>query len=110
MHQELGLLEIVLTGTHGVLRPMLSAGAGAYHLGYTSVGAPPYIGTTGGTWAALGSVGAGASLRLSSRLLATLDVQALFTAPRAVVTIAGTDVGRAGTPSLLAAIAAMTEF
>jgi hypothetical protein len=110
IHQELALLEVVLTSTRGVLRPTASAGAGAYHLGFTSVGEPPYLGTTGGTWAALGSVGAGASLRLGSRLVATLDVQALFTAPRAVVTIAGTDVGRAGTPSLLAALAAMTEF
>jgi hypothetical protein len=110
IHQELGLLEVVWTSAKGTLRPTVSAGAGAYHLGFTSVGAPPYIGTTGGTWAALGSIGAGASLRLGGRLLATLDLQALFTAPRAVVSIAGTDVGHAGTPSLLAALGAMTEF
>ncbi len=110
VHQQLALLEVVLSGTRGVLRPTVSTGVGAYHLGFSSVGAPPYLGTTGGTWAALGSIGAGASLRLGGPLLANLDVQALFTAPRAVVTIAGADVGHAGTPSLLAALAATTAF
>jgi hypothetical protein len=100
VRQELALLELVYAfPARGPLVPVLSAGAGAYHLHIAGAPDPPLRAAEGDVWAALAGAGAGVGLRLTERAALLADAQVLFTQPRPVVQLASEMLGTAGRPT-----------
>jgi hypothetical protein len=103
VRQELASLELLLrlpVASESV-RPLLLAGAGAFHFDVTGTAQPPYQGKTGGVFAAHVDLGAGAAVRLAPRVFLLGDVRAMWVAPRPFVRAAGQEVGGVGRPSVL---------
>jgi hypothetical protein len=100
VRQELALLELVYAfPAGGPLVPVLSAGAGAYHLHLAGAPDPPLRPAEGGVWAALAGAGAGVGLRLTERAALLADVQVLVAQPRPVVQLGRETLGTAGRPT-----------
>lgn len=100
VRQEMAFLEAVWaveTGTAVV--PVVSAGAGGYHLFASGAPEAPLVGATGEVWSIAALLGGGAGVRVTERAALLLDVHALFAEPRAVVALGGERVGSAGRPS-----------
>jgi hypothetical protein len=112
VRQELLTLDLVyapLVDWAG-FSPLLWIGAGAYHLYADGNLAPPLIAQSDEVWAFAGALGAGLGYRLTPEVMATVDVEALLTAPRAQVTIAGEPIGSSGRPSLDASLGITVRF
>jgi hypothetical protein len=103
VRQELASLDVVLRlpVSSESVRPIVVAGAGAFHLDVTGTAEPPYRGRTGGVFAAHIDIGAGAAVRLAPRVYFLGDVRAMWIAPRPFVRAAGVEVGSVGRPSVL---------
>jgi hypothetical protein len=99
-------------GNESRLQPFATAGAGIFHLAASGVGAPPdqFRGKSAALWAPSAVVGAGCALALHPRVALVIDAEALVTFPHAIVKVAGTEVARAGRPSLLASASAVGSF
>lgn len=111
VRQELALLELVYVFPgDGALVPVLSAGAGAYHLYAAGDPIPPYQAATGDVWSVLAGAGAGAGLRLSDRTTALADLHVLLTEPRPVVKLAGEELGTAGRPTVAFSLGILTRL
>ena len=101
VRQEMAMAEAVYSlEALGPVVPRLSAGVGVYHLHAAGDPAPPYEAASGEVWAALAGAGAGLGLPLGARVAVLLDVQVLFAEPRAVVRLAGEQLGAPGRPSV----------
>jgi hypothetical protein len=102
VRQEIAFLEaFYAVDTRSPLIPVVSLGAGAYHLYASGAPKPPYIGASAETWTAAANAGLGGAYRLAERVALTLDVRGFLTVPRPVVTLAGRELGSAGRPSIL---------
>jgi hypothetical protein len=100
VRQELAALEIVYAlEASAPIVPVVSAGAGAYHLKGVGAPRPPYMSASGHVWAGFACAGAGLGVRLSDRAAALVDLHVIFTEPRAVILLAGEPVGSAGRPT-----------
>jgi hypothetical protein len=92
------------------LVPVLWLGGGVYHLYAEGDVAPPLVSRSDQVLAAAGVAGLGLGYRLHPKVTALLDLAALLTAPRAVVTILGEPIGSAGRPSLLGSLGVAMAF
>jgi hypothetical protein len=91
--QALGLVEgIVELAPHSWLRPAVSLGAGAYHIGAEGSAAWPYEALDPGTWTFAADVGTGLSLSLSSSFALCLEGHATFVTPRPVIRFVGVEI------------------
>ncbi|MCC6556983.1 MAG: hypothetical protein IT372_28865 [Polyangiaceae bacterium] len=102
VRQELAALEIVYELPGGPIVPILSAGAGAYHLHAEGAPSPPLRAAAGDVWAVLAGAGAGLALRIGDRAAVIVDVNAFVTQPRPAVELAGEPLGTAGRPTFAA--------
>lgn len=99
LRQELGLLELGWEPALDVpVRPRVGAGLGVYHFDARGRATPPYVGGGDDAFSALGSLGAGAVMRLGHALRLVLEGRGLFAFPRPVVRFASTDAGVAMRP------------
>lgn len=102
VRQELASLEVFYAfDLRSSFIPVVSLGAGLYHLDATGAPLPPYTAASDEVWSGLFGVGAGGVYRLTDRVALTMDVRGLMTAPRPVVALAGQELGSAGRPSIL---------
>jgi len=84
--QELGLLELISEiAPQSWLRPSLSLGAGAYHIGVEGSAAWPYAGLDGGRFAFAADAGAGLTLSLTSAFALSLEGHAILVTPYPVI-------------------------
>ncbi len=99
--QDWGALELVLTPpTHGVVRPLLAAGAGALFVAVEGHASSPYEGLPSSRWAVAVDGGTGVQIFLGTRFALSFEGYALFARPYPVIQFLGTEVARAGEPSL----------
>ncbi|MEQ9320662.1 MAG: hypothetical protein RIF41_15955, partial [Polyangiaceae bacterium] len=90
--------------------PTVWAGGGLYHLHANGDVTGPRVGVSDEVWAAAITAGAGMGYRLTESITAFVDASAVVTMPRAVVTLFGEPIGRAGRPSLLADVGVAIRF
>jgi hypothetical protein len=103
--QQFGLLEVApIFFADAPLRPLLSFGAGAYHLEATGEAALPYEASTQQVWTALLDAGGGAHLSAGRHFGVSLEAHVLFTSTRPAVRIAQLEVGGAGRPSIVGSL------
>ena len=93
-----------------LVTPFVTAGIGGLYLGVAGTALPPYRGETDSTLAALLAAGAGAALRLGTRVALVADVRILVAAPAPIVRASGAEAARVGRPSLLEQIAVEVAF
>jgi hypothetical protein len=86
----------------GTVTPAILLGAGAYRFDVIGTAAAPYEGKSDGLTAAVFTAGGSARLRLGARVALVGSARLLWIAPEPVLLAAGTEVGSAGRPSLLA--------
>jgi hypothetical protein len=106
VRQELLSLDLVYRPpvAAGAVRPLLLAGAGAYHLAVSGTAETPYHGRTDAVFAAHADLGAGAVFGLGRRVSILADARALVVVPKPFVRAAGQEVASAGRPSVLGEI------
>jgi hypothetical protein len=107
VRQELGSAEI---GLASVARPfgLLGwIGLGGYHLRTVGSSAAPYRARSDDVVSLAASAGVGGVARISSRVLLSAELGALWLTPYPVVMIAGKAAGAAGLPSLSMALGVM---
>jgi hypothetical protein len=115
VRQELAMVELVYSPSRAWLAPLLSIGAGGYHL-YTSgqPSDPRNHGSTDNAWAALIDAGVGIAARLGSSAAVSIDLHAFVTEPSASVGIGdGPDdatIGPTGRPSFVASLGLQSRF
>lgn len=90
--------------------PVLFAGGGVYHLHANGDVIGPGVGVSDEVWAAAVTAGGGMGYRVADFVTLFVDASAIVTMPRAVVTLFGEPIGRAGRPSLLADVGAAIRF
>jgi hypothetical protein len=84
--QELGLLEIGATFRRGRrVRPLITLGAGAFHVRIEGQGVSPYFGQRDQSWAAMFDCGAGAYVTVSAALAIAVELHALLAAPSSFI-------------------------
>lgn len=102
LRQELAIAEATFEPFGGFLaRPFIGAGVGAYHLQARGEAGAPFVGAHDSAWSALAAVTAGARLRLTPSLSASLGARAFVPFPRPVLDFAGNHAAAAGRPSWL---------
>jgi hypothetical protein len=107
--QSLSLLELVHVFRPGaVLRPTVSAGAGAYRVEVGGSGLGPYVGRSEGFWGAAADVGLGVALRLGQHIAVSAETHGTLMFPYPAIQLADTEVGHVGRPALLAGIGLVT--
>ncbi len=109
--QELGLLELV-GGVAALswLRPSLSLGAGAYHIGVEGSATPPYASLSGDRFAFAADAGAGLELSLTSALALSLEGHAILVTPYPVIRFLEVDVAKVGNPLLCGALTLVAQL
>jgi hypothetical protein len=113
VRQELAKAELVWmpsVGGPAWLAPMLSVGAGPYHLHVRGTATLPFRAASDDVWAALFDAGVGLAGRMSARAAIVVDAHAIVTTPRAAVAIGGTQVASAGAPSLFTSLQLVASF
>src|SRR5262249_1976720 len=98
--QELALLEGVVTLFPGWIRPVLSAGIGAYRLGVVGSGVAPYQGVSNDLWAFAADAGAGAELAFSQNIALAIEAHGFMSFPYPSVRIGSEELGPVAHPSL----------
>jgi hypothetical protein len=84
--QEIGLLELVgEVAPQSWLRPSLSFGAGAYHIGVAGTATSPYAGFDGNRFVFAADAGAGLALSLTSAFALSLEGHAILVTPYPVI-------------------------
>ena len=91
------------------LAPILSLGAGAYHLHAHGAASGSYVGTSADSWAAVFDGGAGVAVRVAERFAFVADVHAMVAAPRPLIAI-GDATTSAGRPLLLDTLTGVLSF
>jgi len=109
--QELGLLEL-MGGIAPLnwLRPSISLGAGAYHIGVEGSAAPPYASQSGDRFAFAADAGAGLALSLTSSLSLSLEGHAILVTPNPVIRFLEVDVAKVGNPLLSGALTLVAQL
>ena len=103
--QELGLLELIgEIAPRSWLRPSLSLGAGAYHIGVDGNAASPYAGLEGGRFTFAADAGAGLTLPLTSAFALSLEGHAIFVTPYPVIRFLEVDIATVKSPLLYGAL------
>jgi hypothetical protein len=103
--QDVGLAElVVMPWPAGMLRPVLSLGAGAFYASVDGRANPPYAGRQSARWAGAVDGGVGAEARIGGRFALSLEAHALLVQPFPVVEVLGADVARGGQPSVLTSL------
>jgi hypothetical protein len=99
--QELGLLEVIgEIAPHFWLRPAVSLGAGAYHIGVDGSANWPYAGASGGRFAFAADAGAGLACSLTSSFALSLEAHALLVTPYPVIRFVDVNTADTGRPLL----------
>jgi hypothetical protein len=105
VRQELALLELIgEIAPQSWLRPAISLGAGAYHIGVDGSANSPYTSLHGGLYAFAADVGAGLALSLTSSFALALEGHALLVAPYPVIRFLDVDTAKTGRPLLSGAL------
>jgi hypothetical protein len=103
--QELALLELLGEfAPRNRIRPTISLGAGAYHIGVDGSANSPYAGLDGGRFAFVADAGAGLALHLTSALALSFEGHALLVAPYPVIVFLDVDTAETGRPILSGAL------
>lgn len=103
--QEIAVLELLRGFRPGTrFQPLLSLGAGAYHVGVEGIGIAPYVGKTGGQWAGAGCAGAGAVVHVARHVALAAGVQAVLTVPHSVVRLANVEAATGVRPLVIATV------
>jgi hypothetical protein len=112
VRQELAKIELVWLPAVGPtwLAPMVSVGAGPYHLHVRGTATPPFRPASDDVWAALLDAGVGLAGRMSPRAAIVIDAHAVVTTPRAAVAIGDAQVASAGAPSLFTSLQLVASF
>jgi hypothetical protein len=107
--QAISLAEVVHVFRPGsMLRPTVSAGAGAYRVDIGGSGLGTYVGRSDGFWGVAADLGLGAALQLGSHWGLSAEVHGTFMFPYPSIQLANTEVGRVGRPALSAGIGLAT--
>jgi hypothetical protein len=115
VRQEMAFIELVYAPSRAWLAPLVSIGAGGYHL-YTNgqPANPRDVASTGHVWAALIDAGVGLAVRLGAGAAVSVDLHAFVTEPGARVAIGDgandTTIGPAGRPSFVASLGLQSSF
>jgi len=98
--QNLGLVELgaIFRRDHP-LKPIVSLGAGALYVTSDGEGIYPFVGHRDSRWTAVFDGGLGLATALSKHWAVSVEVHALFAAPRPVVRFSGSDAGTIGRPA-----------
>jgi hypothetical protein len=112
VRQEMATLELVYVPCVDWLgfEPVLSAGAGVYHLHARGDLTPPFEGQSDDVWSVAIRAGAGLGYRVHPDVMALLDAELVLALPRAVVTMAGEPIASAGLPSLSSSLGVVVRF
>jgi hypothetical protein len=103
--QEVGLLELIgEIAPRRWLRPSLSVGAGAYHIGVVGNATSPYAGLDGGRFVFAADAGAGLALSLTSAFALSLEGHAMLITPRPVIRFLQVETAEIRTPLLSGAL------
>jgi hypothetical protein len=103
--QEVALLEIVAVPVKGKwVRPVLSLGAGPYHVGAQGSARSPHHGGHVALWALAADAGTGISLPLSSTFEISIEGHVILATPYPVIRFLGNDVAHTGRPSVFGAV------
>ena len=103
--QELGLLELIgEIAPQSWLRPSISLGAGAYHIGVDGTAASPYAGLGGDRFVFAADVGAGLALSLTSAFALSLEGHAILVTPYPVIRFLDVDTAKIQNPLLSGAL------
>jgi hypothetical protein len=103
--QEVGLLELIgEIAPRSWLRPSLSVGAGAYHIGVVGIAASPYAGLDGDRFVFAADAGAGLALSLTSAFALSLEGHAMLITPRPVIRFLQVETAEVRTPLLSGAL------
>jgi hypothetical protein len=103
--QEVGLLELIgEIAPRSWLRPSLSVGAGAYHIGVVGNAASPYAGLDGGRFVFAADAGAGLAISLTSAFALSLEGHAMLITPRPVIRFLQVETAEVRTPLLSGAL------
>jgi hypothetical protein len=115
VRQELAMIECVYAPSHGWLAPLLSVGAGGYHLYASGQPRDPRDrASEGHVYAGLVDVGVGLGAHIGSGAAALLDLHAFMTQPAAHVAIGDgardESIGPTGRPSFIASLGMSSTF
>jgi len=105
IRQELGLLELIAEiAPQSLVRPAVSLGVGAYHIGVDGSANWPYAGLDGSRYAFTADVGAGLALSFTSSFALSLEGHALLVTPYSVIRFLDVDTAETGRPLLSGAL------
>ncbi len=100
--QSLALIECVAQlGVANAIRPVLTVGAGVFHVDVTGTGQPPYSGAQNGEFAFTLDGGAGVVATIAPHIEVAVEGHALVTAPGIAVRFLDTEAARIGRPAIL---------
>jgi hypothetical protein len=103
--QALALLELIgEIAPSSWLRPTVSLGAGAYHIGVEGSANAPYAAREGAAYTFAADAGAGLALSLTSSFAVALEGHALLLAPYPVISFLGADTVETGRPLVSGAL------
>ena len=103
--QELGLLELIFEiAPQSWLRPSISLGAGAYHIGVDGSATSPYAGLNGDRFAFAADTGAGLALTISPSFALSVEGHAVLVTPYPVIRFFGVDTARISNPLVSGAL------
>jgi hypothetical protein len=104
IRQELAALSLGWASDPRPLGAYAWVGAGGFDLHASGSAAVPYRGTSGDVVSFLATAGLGGLARLGPRVALSAELMVVFLDPEPVVVVAGSDAGRAGTPSVGASL------
>jgi hypothetical protein len=103
--QELGLLELIgELAPQAWLKPSVSVGAGAYHIGVEGSATSPYAGLDGDRFVFAADAGAGLALPITSSFALSLEGHAILVTPYPVIRFLDMDSARRSNPMLSVAL------
>ena len=103
--QEMALLELVIVLARSTwVRPVLSLGAGPYHVGAEGSAHWPNQGDHVALWALAADAGTGISLPLSSTFEISIEGHVILATPYPVIRFLGNDIAHTGRPSVFGAV------
>ena len=103
--QELGLVELGAAFRRGRrVRPLLTLGAGVFHVRIEGQGTPPYLGERDQSWAAMFDCGAGAIVAVSDALAVAVELHAFLAAPSSFIRFDDMKADTLGRPALWATL------
>ena len=101
LEQQLAYLDVAWLFGSRPVRPLLSAGIGAYHLDVEGIGGPGFVGKSEDFLGVSAVFGAGAVVSLAASVTLSFSLNAVLVFPEPLVHLDETAAARAGRPSLL---------